>query len=152
MNSGSKRKIIFAKATAYNFCAIAVYRGDGKLMLSDIVESDSISQFIEDVTDLARKHAPELLQYECSVYLTECKELRQRLSKENIRVRGYKSEGGYLNRIVSEAGWIENNVLVNEKFPSFIDRMLSFSASDTDKTNIALDILSDATKYIRRHF
>jgi hypothetical protein len=144
--------MIFAKATALNFCAIVIYRNEDNLMVCDIVESENITRFIKDVEELARKHRPELLQYECSVYIDECRVLRNLLYSENIRVRGYKSEGAYLDRIVSQATWIERHVIINEKFISFIDRMTSFNVSEPDKTNIALDILSDAAKYIRRYF
>jgi hypothetical protein len=121
-------------------------------MVCDIVESGNIDQFIRDIAELARKHVPELLQYECTVYLRECRDLRHILLKDNIKVRGYKSEGAYLDRIVSEASWIESHVLVNEIFPTFIDRMTSFNLSEPDKKNIALDILSDAAHYTRRYF
>lgn len=146
-----KRKMIFAKATALNFCAIVVYPNQHNLRVCDILESESIEEFISDVEVLARKHMPELLHYECTVYLHECKDLRNALHKDSIKVRGYKSEGAYINRIVSQAYWIENYVLVNEKFTDFIDKMMSFSTNDPDKTNIALDVLSDATKYLRRY-
>lgn len=146
-----KRKMIFAKATALNFCAIVVYPNQRNLRICDIVESESIEAFISDVEVLARKHMPELLHYECTVYLHECKDLRNALQKDNIKVRGYKSEGAYMNRIVSQAYWIENYVLVNDKFTDFIDKMMSFSINDSDKTNIALDLISDATKYLRRY-
>jgi hypothetical protein len=152
MSSEKKSKMIFAKATALNFCAIVVYQDGDNLKVCDITESENIVRFIKDVEALARKHQPELLQYECSVYLDECHVLRNLLYKDNIRVRGYKSEGDYLNRIVSQSVWIENHVFVNEKFISFIDRMTSFNVSEPDKTNITLDILSDATKYLRRNF
>jgi hypothetical protein len=147
-----KSKIIFAKATALNFCAVVIYRAGTDLKVCDIVESENISQFIQDVTELARKHNPKLLQYECSVYLTECHALRTSLYHDNIRVRGYKSEGDYLNRVVSQAEWIEDYVIVNEKFTSFIDKMMSFNISEPNKANIALDILSDASKFLRRHY
>lgn len=148
----NKYKMIFAKATALNFCAIVVYQNKNNLMVCDIVESDNIDQFIADVKDLARKHKPELLQYECSVYLHECRDLRTALYEDNIKVRGYKSEGSYINRIVSQANWIESYVMVNEVFTGFIDKMMSFNIFDTDKTNIALDVLSDATKYLRKYY
>ncbi|MBD8389653.1 hypothetical protein [Dysgonomonas sp. BGC7] len=148
----TKHKMIFAKATAYGYCAITVYENKEKLMVCDIVESGDIDQFIEDLSFLARKHIPELVQYECTVYMHECTTLRNILQHDNIKVRGYKSEGTYINRIVSQAHWIESNVLVNEIFPSFIDKMTSFNISDPDKTNIALDVLSDATQYLRRFY
>lgn len=146
-----KRKMIFAKATALNFCAIVVYPNNRKMMVCDIVESECIEDFIDEVEVLARKHMPELLHYECTVYLHECKDLRIVLYKDSIKVRGYKSEGTYMNRIVSQASWIQSHVKVNRNFSDFIDQMKSFSMSDPDKTNIALDVLSDATKYLRRN-
>lgn len=146
-----KRKMIFAKATALNFCAIVVYPNNGKMMVCDVVESDSIEDFIVEVEVIAKKHKPEILHYECTVYMHECKDLRITLYKDSIKVRGYKSEGTYKNRIVSQASWIESNVFVNEEFTDFADQMMSFNISDTDKTNIALDVLSDATKYLRRN-
>lgn len=147
-----KHKMIFAKPTTLNFCAIVVYPNNGKIMVCDIVESECIEDFIDEVEILARKHNPDLLQYECTVYMHECKDLRSALLKDNIKVRGYKSEGTYMNRIVSQAHWIENYVLVNEKFTDFIDKMMYFSMNETDKTNIALDVLSDATRYLRRYY
>lgn len=147
----AKRKMIFAKATTLSFCAIVVYPNHHHLRVCDIVESDNIEEFILDVEVLARKHMPELLQYECTVYMHECKELRYSLHKDSIKVRGYKSEGSYSHRIISQAYWIEKYVLVNDKFTDFIDKMMSFNINDTDKTNIALDILADATKYLRRY-
>lgn len=146
-----KRKMIFAKATALNFCAIVVYPNEGKMMVCDIVESKCIEDFIDEVETVAKKHKPELLHYECTVYLHECKDLRVALYQDSIKVRGYKSDGSYINRIVSQASWIENNVLVNEDFTAFVDQMMSFSTTETDKNNIALDVLSDATKYLRRN-
>lgn len=147
-----RQKMIFAKATSLNFCAIVVYRSNGTLKVCDIVESASIDEFIPDVVLLARKHKPELLQYECSVYIDECKALRSELYNDSVRVRGYRSEGVYLNRVVSQAAWIESNVLVNDKFTFFIDQLMSFSTTDPDKSNIALDVLSDATLFLRRYW
>lgn len=146
-----KHKMIFAKATALNFCAIVVYTSDDILIVCDVVTSKTIENFIVDVEVVAKKHLPYLLNYECSVYLHECRDLREVLNKENIKVRGYKSEGAYKDRIISQASWISNNVSVDEEFDDFIYQVTSFSLSDTDKTNIALDVLSDATKYFRRN-
>lgn len=151
MSEDKKQKMIFAKATATNFCAITVYPKNGNLMVCDVVDASDIEQFMKDVEVMSRVHDPELVQFECTIYQDECKGLRDRLLNYNIKVRGYKSEGTYLNRIVSQAQWIERRVLVNEVFTSFIDRMTSFSLSDPDKTNIALDVLSDATKFQRRY-
>jgi hypothetical protein len=152
MNGKMKSKMIFAKATISNFCAITVFGSQGKLIVCDVVESENITAFIDCVASLARKHKPELLQYECSVFADECRVLRELLCKDDIRVRGYKSDGAYLNRIVSQHEWITDNVCPYEEFASFIDLMLSFSLLSQDKTNIALDILSDATKYLRRYY
>jgi hypothetical protein len=145
-------KMIFAKATATDFCAIAVYRKDSDLMVCDVVESGGIAGFIDDVAGMARKHVPWLVQYECTVYVNECRELRGLLLDGNITVRGYRSEGAYTDRIVSQAGWIEGHVLVNERFSGFVEQMLSFNVADKDKTNIAMDVLSDAAKFMRRTF
>lgn len=150
MNKEAKQKMIFAKATALNFYAIVVYVNNGNLMVCDIVESEDIDEFLNDVEVLARKHMPELLQYECSVYLHECRKLRSALMNDNIRVRGYRSEGTYQDRVFSQVPWIENHAIINEEFTDFIDNMISFDIANPDKANIALDILSDATKYLRR--
>ena len=161
----SVEKLIFAKATAENFCAIVVYAENKELIVCDVVElpysvrqfanivvPDDIRQFINNVAASAKKHTPELVQYECSVYLSECRDLRELLSKDDIKVRGYKSEGNYLDRIISQANWIAENVVINEEFSQFTQQILSFKPSDKDKSNIALDVLSDAAKFMRRQY
>lgn len=144
-------KMIFAKATALKFCAIVVYPSSNNLIVCDVVESKTIESFMVEVELVAKKHLPYLLNYECTIYLHECNDLRESLQKENVKVRGYKSEGKYSDRIISQSSWISNNVSVDEVFDDFIHEVTSFSISDTDKTNIALDVLSDATKYFRRN-
>ena len=151
-NENDKVKMVFAKATANNFCAIVAYKDGSMLKVCEVVESENITDFISAVSELAKKHRPELVHYECTVYLSECAVLRSELINENIRVRGYNSFGSYIDRIVSQAEWISNNVLVEEKYADFIDRMTSFSVSDTEKDNIAIDVLSDAAWFFRRYY
>jgi hypothetical protein len=145
-------KIIYAKATVKGLCAILVYKNGAFLAIGDVIKSCDIAGFIHDVGELARKHHPWMVQYECTVYTNECKDLRKLLTGDNIPVRGYKSEGLYLDRIVSQAGWIEKHVMIDDRFTDFIDRMTSFNADDTDKDNIEMDVLSDAVIFMRRYF
>ena len=144
-------KVIFAKATVYDFCAIVAYKDKSVLKVCEIVESENISDFINELIELAKKHNAELVNYECSVYLAECSMLRCKLAEENIKVRGYESDGRLAARIVSQAEWIRDNVLVNEKYSDFIDRMTSFNPAADDR-NIAMDVLSDAASFFRRYY
>ncbi|MDR0575634.1 MAG: hypothetical protein LBG96_16705 [Tannerella sp.] len=143
-------KMIFAKATAAKFCAIAVYVKNNRLMVCDVIEADNIASFIKELVCFSRSHRPYLVKYECSVYLNECRYLRACLIDDNIPVSGYNSVGKYMDRIVSQADWIDKNVLINEKFEDFADQVSSFGVHDEDRDNIAIDVLSDAAIYLRR--
>ena len=145
-------KLIFAKATVESFCAIVAYVQDSELIVCDIVTSENISKFLTDISELTTKHNPILVQYECSIYLNECRNLREILSSSDTKVRGYKSEGAYLDRIVSQANFISESVVVDESLSEFTAQILSFKPSDKDKSNIALDVLSDAAKFMRRRY
>jgi len=153
MNSESKEKVIFAKPTAHELIAIVAYRDGDILKVCEIMESESLSDFLISLVDLAKKHVPWIVNYECSVYTQEGAVLRRQLAGDNIKVRCYKSESRIVDKIMSQADWISNHVLIEEKYSDFVDRMTSFNPSDDrDRNNIAMDVLSDATIFFRRYY
>ena len=151
-NENDNIKIIFAKPTTENFCAIVAYKDVDFLKVCDIIESENITDFINELIELAKKHNPELVNYECSIYLSECNAFRNHLAEHDIKVRCYKSFGTYIERIISQSEWIRDNVLVNEKYENFIDNIASYSPIENDRCNIAMDVLSDATQYFRKYY
>lgn len=148
---GISNRMIFAKATLRDSYAIAIELKNNGVIVDYTITADDITGFITLIAELAKSYSPWIVHYECSVYMHECRDLRSLLYMDNIKLRGYKSEGTYTNRVVSQIDWIKDNVSIVEDLSDFIDDTASFNMADMDKDNIGLDVLSDATKYLRRY-
>lgn len=144
-------KLIFAKGTEKAFYILIISEEKGQLLVSRIYEPATFEDFLRETKEVCLEYNPALLFYDCSLYKNNFEELRLFLATNDIQARGYLPKGTLEDRVASCDGWIENHVIINDKYTGFINTVSSYMPGE-DKENAALEILCDAVKYARNYY
>ena len=142
-------KLIFAKPTINNFCFVIVFFDSGRLYLDEVFFANSVKEMNEMIIENSKEI--ETIRYDCSVFMQDGKELREK----GIDVFLYKPKQKLEERIAAHYEWLSEHLVAdrdydNENYRRFVSYISDYQQNNASQNAIAIDILSDAAKYFRR--
>lgn len=143
-------KIIFAKPNIESFCFIVVFFEDGNLYLDEAFFAESAKELNQKISENISEI--ENVRYDVSIFMQDGKNLRELIP--NTPVLCYKPKQKLKERIAAQNEWLKENIIIDEDYNNseyirFIELFKGYRMDDTCNS-IAVDILSDASKYFRR--
>ena len=147
-----KDVVMFVKPVIEGYCLVTSFVSKGKVYIHEAFIEKSINELIDRSKNIisldSQTYIISKVVFDASVFVQEGFYLRAEMNKDILI---YTNKKKFEYRVSSQIDWVKDNFIFrktpNESYAAFMNVFESYS--NTDKYNLAMDILVDISHYYR---